>query len=116
MMFCEKCGKFLPQETFRKRARALLTTCPNCGANVQQETIRTRFSENKKLRTGVEIITTQILSIKGTIPIECPWCGHTRGYTEIIKTGFGDEGDTFVLCCGKCRKVVRREGGPVGWG
>jgi DNA-directed RNA polymerase subunit M/transcription elongation factor TFIIS len=75
-----------------------------------------RIPQKKPENTAIEIIPHRELEITETISINCPFCGYGRGYSEIIKTGFGDEGDVFVLYCGKCGKAVRREGGPVGWG
>jgi len=116
MMFCKKCGKFLSREAFNKQRGVQSMNCPNCGAVIHREPTTSVFLRRREQRGTVEITTGGPQSSRSMVPIQCPYCGHKKGYTEIIKTGFGDEGDTFVTCCGECHRALRREGGPIGWG
>lgn len=115
-MFCSKCGKFVPNDELRKMAKVKNALCPFCHAVFNWSEVNAYRNERKRDKTLIEVATADFPSNQGEFPIDCPFCGHNRGYIEIIKTGYADESDTILLCCGKCRKTVRREGGPVGWG
>jgi DNA-directed RNA polymerase subunit M/transcription elongation factor TFIIS len=114
-MFCEKCGSFISKENLNSMAKTKEPICPKCHAKISLFKIKERISLKKPSNAVVEVVEGS-LDRTETISVNCPICGYNKGFSEIIKTGFGDEGDVFVLYCGKCRKPIRREGGPVGWG
>ena len=100
-MFCPKCGALLvPKKEGNKKVMAC-----SCGYSETAETGGT-MTEKVEEEGEVEVVKEDSEMLP-TMEIKCPKCGNNTAHYMTAQTRAGDEPETKIMKCTKCKHTWR---------